>query len=347
MNVERAQHIAEALARAGIENLSPPARAHLARRLAIGFANCDESANNPAGLRDTVFGCARNGSAGFATFKDLDSGARAAIANAYRAAPRDWSATDMAALASLGAYPIRRDDSGGLAKTIPVPMPDGALRYVSFGEAEAVGAIRNDDGSWNLTSVTVEGKPLGEFKWSYLIPGYGPYAVARDYFAPSEEAEATFRGLVADWEAYDRVGVGAKVLPEHREDVVAWRKFRDEWRAGSIPRNESGGRLNAQVEISNMIRRGLKENGVVDPSLQQQERKGVDVEKSTSALADAASTEQWCKGVPLCEWMTKPGQDLISTPFGPLPKNIVVAGGVGLGVLTLLAVIGGVRAVRG
>jgi hypothetical protein len=342
--VERARQIAEALTRAGIERLPPPARAHLARRLAIGFAAGEDSAFNPAGLRDTTFGCARSGSFGLARFKDINSGASAAVANAFRAAPRDWGATDKALLSRLGSYPIHRNQTA--TSLVPIPTSDGSIRYGSVKEAESSGATRNADGSWNLSGVRVEGTPIGEFKWSYLIPGYGPYALVRDYFRPSEEAEATFRGLVADWEAYERLGVGERTMPEARDDLIAWRKFRDEWRAGSIPGNETGGRLNAQVAISNMVRRGLKDQGAVDPILQQ-ERKGVDVERSTEALADSAKTEQFCKGVPFCEWMTKPGQVLIETPFGPMPKNIAIAGGVGIGVLGLIAITGAVGAVRG
>lgn len=339
----RAHEIGEALARAGVVQLPPTARAHLAKRLAMGIA----AGNNPAALRSTTFGCARNGAPGVASFATLDIGAAAAVANAFRAAPRDWGAVDAETLRRLESYPIHRAASPiGPSDKVPVPDAKGAIRYVSFEEAEEAGAQRNPDGSWNLTTALVEGTPVGEFKWSYLIPGYGPYAIVRDYFAPSAEAEATFRGLVADWEAYERLGVGSTVLHEHRDDLIAWRKFRDEWRAGSIPGNETGGRLNAQVSLSNMVRRGLKARGVVDPILQQ-ERTGVDVAQSTSALADAEKTEQWCKGIPLCDWMTKPGQKCIVTPFGCLPENITIAVGIGLGVLTLSAVAGTIRAVRG
>lgn len=297
-----AHEIAEALARAGIEQLPPPARAHLARRLALGFAGGE--ASNPAGLRDTSFGCAKSGAIGPAVFADLDAGARAAVANAFRAAPRDWGAADDATIARLGGYPIHR------ARATVGDVTDVAKAYAK----------------------TV----------------VGPATLVTDYlFGPSAEEEATFRGLVADWEAYDRVGVGTKVLPEHRDDAVAWRTFRDEWRAGSIPGNEHAGRLNAQVSISNMIRRRLKETGVIDPLLQQDERRGVDVEQSSIALAKSAELDKMCRESALCDWMTKPGQKLIKTPLGPMPENIAIGAGVGAGVIALLGIATAIRAVRG
>ncbi len=351
-----AKQIANALSRAGIAQLPPVARAHLANRLTASLASGDLTGFNLAGLRATTYGCARGGAA-LAEFPDIDAGARAAVANAYRAAPRDWSFVDGAALARLGGYPIRHASP----EKVPVPTSGGAIRYVAFGDAEESGATRNADGSWDLTSVRVEGKSLGEFKWSYLIPGYGPYALVRDYFRPSEEAEATFRGLVADWEGYERIGVGASVLagetdpatglkrPSFRDSLVDWRTFRDEWKAGTIPGNETGGRLNAQVAISNMIRKNLAEYKIIDPALadSRHDRAGVDIEKSSEAMKDAAEKEQWCKGVPLCNWMTKPGQKIVMGPFGPMPENIMWAGGIGLGLLGLIAASGAIAAVRG
>jgi len=267
-----APEIAGALARAGVDKLPPPARAYLAERLVAAGTEGTLSPANLGGLRGVTFGS--GSSPGLAKFPDIDAAARALVAVSYRAAPRAWGETDETTMSRLGSYPIHRNGAVALAGA---PVGDAA-----------------------------------DFARSALKTALGPVAFVEDqFFGPSAEAESTFRGLVSDWEGYERIlkqspGVLDK-LPELKDDVTEWRKFRDAWRAGSIPGNELGGLLNVQVSLSNKVRALLKERGVVDPILQQT-RTGVDVEKSTDALAAAKDVDTWAKNVPGISWLTDPSK---------------------------------------
>lgn len=264
-----APEIAGALARAGVDKLPPPARAYLAERLVSAGVDGSLSRTNLGGIKSVTFGAA--GSA-LAEFPDIDSAARALVAVSYRAAPRAWGETDDVTMSRLGSYPIHRKGAVALAG---VPVGDAA-----------------------------------DLARSALKTALGPVAFVEDkFFGPSEEAESTFRGLVSDWEGYERIlknspGILNR-LPELKDDVAEWRKFRDAWRAGSIPGNELGGLLNVQVSLSNKVRTMLKEKGVTDPVLQEM-RSGVDVEKSTDALAAAKDADSWAKNVPIVNWITDP-----------------------------------------
>jgi len=150
-------------------------------------------------------------------------------------------------------------------------------------------------------------------------------------FGPSEAAEATFRGLMADHAAFDRIGVGGRVFgpddPDKRhanlaEDVTAWRAFRDAWLAGDIPSTEIGGQLTAQVIGANKIRQYLAEAKITDPELQTELRKGVAVDEATNAAAPATKIDTWARSVPVLRWLTDPGQ----TPANATKRILAVAG---------------------
>lgn len=265
-----APEIAGALARAGVDKLPPPARAYLADRLVAAGTAGTLSPANLGGLRGVTFGS--GSSPELAKFPDIDAAARALVAVSFRAAPRAWGETDSVTMSRLGSYPIHRKGAVALA-----------------------------------------GAPVGDatdFARSALKTALGPVAFVEDtFFGPSAESESTFRGLVSDWEGYERIlkqspGFLNK-LPELKDDAAEWRKFRDAWRAGSIPGNELGGLLNVQVSLSNKVRALLKEKGVVDPVLQEM-RTGVDVEKSTDALAASKDVDSWAKSVPIVNWITDP-----------------------------------------
>jgi hypothetical protein len=196
---------------------------------------------------------------------------------------------------------------------------------VDHDTAARSGATRRDDGSWDLATAV----PLNIGWW----PGFGP----------SDEAQRTFQGLVADWEAYDRIGVGSKVLTHLREDVADWRRFRGEWLNADIDSSDIGGRLTGEVIRSNRVRLNLKEAGITDPLLEPGLRQGVDVAESTAALAPAAKVETWAQSTPIVNWLTDPSQKTISPLGFPIPANVAVLVGGGIGLLVLL---GAVRAVR-
>lgn len=324
--------IAGALAKAGVEKLPPAARAYLANRLVTQGIDGTLSAENLGGLRASTYGARKLSVGGHAKFSDVDAAARALVATSYRAAPRDWSSASKEELARLGHYPLTRPGAKALAgpRMVPVPTQDGTLKLATPDAAKSFGAVLGDAGSWDLTAVALNGVPVGEFKWSYLIPGYGPYKVVKDYLGPSEEAEKTFRGLIADWEAFDRLGVGKDVLPGLRQDSVDWRKFREEWQNGDIPSADIGGRLTAEVIRANRVRLNLAEQKITDPALGPGLRAGVEVASSVPALVKAEKVDDWAKSVPIVNWITAPDQKTVA-PFGfPMPERALWTVGAGL-----------------
>jgi hypothetical protein len=335
--------LSAALQKAGADKLSPAGKAYLSARIlrqATEYGGPTEG--NVAALRDVSFG----GGGGLATFKNVDAAARAAVAVSYRACPRDWGRVSDSELAGLGNYPAFRPGASpvGSPSRIPIPKIDG-VRYAPISDAVAAGAVKNEDGSWNLTAVSLG--EISEWKWSYLIPGYGPYTAVKDYLGPTEEAQTTFRGLMADWEGFDRLGIGDKLFGPNdpdkshsnlREDVREWRKFRDAWIAGSIPGNEAGGQLNVQVGVTNKIRKLLSEAKVVDPAIAQEERKGIDVEKSTTAMQKATDVETAAKSYTVLDWATRPGNKTVLPVIGAVPDKALWAIGLASVAAIVLAV---------
>jgi len=175
--------IAEALTRAEVNRLPPAARAYLSERM---LSRDSGAPNNIGGVRNMSFGS--NGGPAYASFVDIDAGARALVAISYRAAPRDWRSVTSDEVATLSTYPL-----------------SGVLDIAKSAGATILGPVAAV--AERIQSVT----------------------------GPTEELQATFRGLVADWEAYERLGVGDSILKNMRDDLVEWRAFRDAWLDGSIP----------------------------------------------------------------------------------------------------------------
>lgn len=337
--------LAEALERAGVDGLHPSARAYLTDRLVRHVSD-----TNLGGLRDTRFGARRDDIGGvaatnrFASFPDLGAAANALVSTAYRAAPRDWSRVDDAELTRLGDYPVSRPGSRavGPADKIPVPRGDGDVEYVSPEEAVSRGAVQYTESSWDLGPL-FSGLELGDasdwFK-SAALTALGPAGTVVDVVSerPSSDAEASFRRLMADWEGYDRLGVGGRVLPGLRDDVVDWRKFRDDWLSGNIPGKDIAARLNVQVSASNKVRQLLKEGGVVDPAIASDPAKGVDVEESTAPLAVAASVNREAKDSPIIGWLTSPGGKTNLPVIGPVPDKVIWTVGIGVAAAIVLMV---------
>lgn len=222
----------------------------------------------------------------FAIFPDIGAAARALVATSYRAAPRDWGRVSAAEIAGLDVYPITRIRPLGAAIPVPegriaIPVRSGGAWHVPESEAERWGAERIE-GEWIAPTV--------DLGW---WPGMGP----------SSEAEATFRGLMSDWEAFDRLGVGQSILPHLRPDVVAWRKFRDEWKAGNIPSADIGGQLMAMTIMANRIRRELASAKIVDPALKG-DRQGIAVDEAARLVKAAVPVQQFADSVPGLAWLT-------------------------------------------
>ncbi len=211
-----ADQIATHLREAGAHELSPSARRWLAGRLALDATTTARGgiiqplAPNPdnyagIGVNVGLVESARLGARGrLAAYPDLDTAARALVADASRA----------------GAT------SDEPAEDIPLPEPD-ATPGVGGEEAPAVG-------------------------W---LPGFGP----------SDEAQAGFAALRADWESFiaPENGGPARFLTgdekHRREDLFSWRTFRHAWESGDLDSTEIGGQLRAQIAVANEIRRELAE----------------------------------------------------------------------------------------
>ena len=287
------EDIAAALDRAGVQGLAPSALAYLSGRLVKQGASGGATPANLGGLRDVTFGSATRGG-GLASFPDIDAAARALVSVSCRAAPRRWGDATDAELAGLAMY--------------PQSPPIGDIVADAFRAAVRIASPTTD----------------------MLL------------FAPNKADQEAFQRLMADWEGYDRLGVGERILAGEkgpdglkrvnvREDVVNWRKFRDEWLAGQIDGADIAARLNPQVSVSNKIRRYLKETNAVDPVIQQDEAKGVDVEESAGALRIAADVDKSARSNSFVNWVTSPGSKTNLPVVGAVPTKILLVGGLGLG----------------
>ena len=287
------EDIAAALDRAGVQGLAPSALAYLSGRLVKQGASGGATPANLGGLRDVTFGSATRGG-GLASFPDIDAAARALVSVSCRAAPRRWGDATDAELAGLAMY--------------PQSPPIGDIVADAFRAAVRIASPTTD----------------------MLL------------FAPNKADQEAFQRLMADWEGYDRLGVGERILAGEkgpdglkrvnvREDVVDWRKFRDEWLAGQIDGADIAARLNPQVSVSNKIRRYLKETNAVDPVIQQDEAKGVDVEESAGALRIAADVDKSARSNSFVNWVTSPGSKTNLPVVGAVPTKILLVGGLGLG----------------
>ena len=150
----------------------------------------------------------------------------------------------------------------------------------------------------------------------------------------SAEAEATYRALTADWEAFDRLGVGQKILPHLRQDVIDWRAFRDQWKAGDIGSNNIAGALLAETARARRIRQELRDAKIVDPALGTNAPLAPGVEHSGGGLSFAASIDEWAKGVPFLSWITSPTGSIARAGLGA--SSVFGIAGVALFVLWLV-----------
>jgi hypothetical protein len=155
---------------------------------------------------------------------------------------------------------------------------------------------------------------------SVLGPILGPLAALTTLAnAPSAEAEAAFRALLADWESFERAGVPAKVS-ELRDTHDTWVKFRDSWVQG----NPDVLALNAMISDANRVRLTLAEKaGKPPPPLQ----KNIDADEVTRTLSAA----NWVDG------RVKSLAKEIGVPdkLG-LPLAALAVVGVGVGLLYLI-----------
>ncbi len=244
-----------------------------------------------------------------ATFPDLDSGARALVACAYRAMPRTWGDVGDAELATLGRYPADRLARRGIQRH---------HRRRGWVDDATIPA-EDDDTDIQLSG---EAPPLGWF------PGFGP----------SAEAEQTYRALVADWEAFDRVGVGQRILPHLRQDVIEWREFRDHWKAGDIDSSNINGSLMAETARARRIRTELRDAKVTDPALGPHDIQAPGVEHSGGGLSWAGSVDTWAAGVPWLASITSASGVL--GKLGVTPAAAVGLAGAGAALLILWIIFG-------
>lgn len=282
----------------------PPAARAYLYERAVKHGESGADRYNLGGLLDTRFGS--GATPRLATFGSWDEGCAALVSTAYRAAPRRWGDADDVELKRLGTYP-----AGNGPPTI--------------GDIADV-----------LRSAVATVSPATDI----LL------------FAPSAAQEEAFRRLVADWAGYESIGVGDRVFVGEegrvnlRPDLADWRVFRDQWKAGSIPANELPGRLNVQVGVSNKVRKYLAEAKVVDPALASaaHDATGVDVEKSSNALAAAASVEESVKKVGWLDFITRPGDKINLPVIGGVPDKYLWLAGAGFAGLVTLSVVRIIRA---
>lgn len=156
-------------------------------------------------------------------------------------------------------------------------------------------------------------------------------------FGPSDDAQQTFRSLTADWEAFERIGVGTTVLPFLKDDLADWRKFRDEWKAGDIASSEIGGRLLAQTIAARRVREYLKDQKIVDPVLQTPPVKDMSVDDAgerTKPGGTFDSLDKWAAKNPVVNWLTDPSQ-----PPDKARNKILATAGVGFGLVAVLGIL--------
>lgn len=154
----------------------------------------------------------------------------------------------------------------------------------------------------------------------FLLPALAP--LASTLTGPSAEAESTFRGLMADWEAFEREGVPIR-HPEQTETHAVWSKFRDAWLSG----RPDVGSLNSMVHDANRVRRDLAAKaGRPAPA----PRPGVDIEHGSPALQAAAQVNQAAADA---ERKLRELVEPVVAPAPTLPTSYKVAGGAMLGAL--------------
>lgn len=213
--------------------------------------------------------------------------------------------------------------------------PIGPARFSTLGEAARAlvsSSYRAAPREWG-TVLAQELAALGNYPiqreqpsatlgW---IPGLGP----------SDAAEATYKGLVADWATFESLGVGTKILLFLREDLDQWRKFRQEWEDADIASNEIGGRLIAETVRSGRVRSYLADAKITDPRLQTPTPQAPSVTDAGGGLHAAEAVDDFAKRNKLLNWITDPAQP--PGPAGAPPWRILGTMGVGIALSLALA----------
>lgn len=132
----------------------------------------------------------------------------------------------------------------------------------------------------------------------------GPAPVpAQAQFPP--EYEATMRALLADWEGFDRLGVGTKILPDLRPAVVQFRTLRDAWKVGPNDPATVKTEIDAAIRAAGQVRDALQKSGVVDPALGPAAVKAA--QEAQAALQKASSgSGSIFENVPILKWLNDP-----------------------------------------
>lgn len=237
----------------------------------------------------------------------------------------DGSAEDWEMVAGIGAAP----GPSGLA--VFADLDEGARALVATSYRAAPRA-------WGDVG-EAEIRALGRYPLERLQPALGAVAAAEDAppigwwpgFGPSPEAEQTYRALTADWEGFDRAGVGQRILPHLRQDVIEWREFRDHWKAGDIDSSNINGALMAETARARRIRTELRDAKVIDPALGPgRDIQAPGVEHSGGGLSFASAIDHWATGVPFLSAITAPTSAL--GKLGVTPSGALA----GAGLLALL-----------
>lgn len=210
----------------------------------------------------------------------------------------------------VGALELAHACARQLGSTLNLSDPPDVGAYVSLAPA-----------------VLTEGDP----RWLRVRSVGGIAQVGIWPFGPSAEAESTFRGLLADWESYEKSGVPRTVLTNYQKIYAEeWIPFRDAWLKGE-PNVE---KLSAQVNYSNTVRKDLKEKfpkgewGAI--------RQGTDIESATPAMKLGKTVDDEVKAA------TNAVKSQVTTVVKDLTVGQKIA--IGIGALALLG--GGIYAAK-
>ncbi|HOQ61224.1 MAG TPA: hypothetical protein PKZ08_11420, partial [Vicinamibacterales bacterium] len=155
--------------------------------------------------------------------------------------------------------------------------------------------------AWETYPESLDDYPLGAADLGWL-PGFGP----------SDEAQATFDALVADWEGFERIfrtakpkSAAAQLGERLAQDVVDWRAFRDAWEAGTILPVDIGGKLLAETARARRIRGELSDAKIIDPE-KVRDIVAPSVDRATGAGKVAKTVDDEVRKHAWLDWLTDP-----------------------------------------
>jgi hypothetical protein len=148
---------------------------------------------------------------------------------------------------------------------------------------------------------------------------------------PSVEAEQTQRALTADWESFERLGVGSSILPGLAGDLRAWRSERDAWRKAEIDASAVGARLLGEVARARHVRDELRASKVIDPALGAFGAAAATLPAAPvgQAMSEAGDQGRGQQSSPLLEWIRSP-----SAGRAPLVVGLLIAAGLVLAAMS-------------